>query len=116
MRSAADGSRQRISFCVVPPQPLWYAARDLKDEKDDPDEGLSPLAKSYRAATPWLNAVWQFTGSALFGVAVGYGVDRWMGWSPIGLIVGGMGGSAVGFYAFIRSANRLMDAGKKNGK
>lgn len=81
--------------------------------KDDPDEGLSPLARSYRAAAPWLAAVWQFVGAALFGVAVGYGADRWLGVSPVGLLIGGLGGSAVGFYAFIRAANRLMEEGKK---
>jgi hypothetical protein len=31
----------------------------------------------------------------------------------VGLLIGGLGGSAVGFYAFIRTANRLMDEGKK---
>lgn len=82
----------------------------------DPDEDLSALAKSYRAAEPWLSAVWQFTGSALFGVAAGYGLDRWLGIGPWGLIIGGMGGSAVGFYAFIRSANRLMEEQKREKK
>lgn len=82
----------------------------------DPDDGLSPLAKSYRAAAPWLNAVWQFTGSALFGVGVGYGVDQHWGTTPWGLIVGGVVGSGAGFYAFIRSTNRLLDAqSKKKG-
>lgn len=100
----------QVSHC--PPTPRLVRGARLKEGPEE-DEGLSPLAKSYRAATPWLNAVWQFTGSALFGVAVGYGVDRWLESTPWGLVVGGMGGSAVGFYAFIRSANRLMDAGKK---
>lgn len=98
----------------MPPGGLWYAARAL----EDPDDGLSPLAKSYRAAAPWLSAVWQFIGSALFGVAVGYGLDAWRGWEPWGLVVGGLVGSGVGFYAFIRSATRLADeqSKQKNGK
>ena len=87
----------------MPPQTVWYAARALKD----PDDGLSPLAKSYRAAAPWLSAVWQFTGSALFGVAAGYGVDKGLGSGPWGLIIGGLGGSAVGFYTFIHTTNKL---------
>ena len=49
----------------------------------------------------------------MFGVAAGYGVDKWLGTGPGGLIVGGLGGSAVGFYAFIRSTNRLLEAQKK---
>ena len=95
----------------MPPGGLWYAARAL----EDPDDGLSPLAKSYRAAAPWLSVVWQFIGSALFGVAVGYGLDQWRGWTPWGLVVGGLVGSGVGFYAFIRGALKLMDEQKKNG-
>lgn len=78
-----------------------------------PDDELSPLARSYRAATPWLNAVWQFTGSALFGVAVGYGVDRWWGTKPWGLIIGGLVGSATGFYAFITNATKLLNEQSK---
>lgn len=90
-------------------QTLCYLPRRLKE---DPNDGLSPLAKQSRAATPWLNAVWQFTGSVFFLVAVGYGVDKWVGTGPWGLVVGGLVGSGVGFYAFIRATNRLMDQGK----
>lgn len=93
-----------IAFCVVTGGALWYAARALKD----PNDGLSPLAKQTRAATPWLNAVWQFTGSVFFLVGVGYFSDAKLGTGPWGLVVGGLVGSAVGFYAFIRAANRLM--------
>lgn len=74
---------------------------------------MSPLARSYRAATPWLNAVWQFTGSALFGVAVGYGVDWKWGTKPWGLIIGGLVGSAAGFYAFITNATKLLNEQSK---
>lgn len=91
---------------------LWYAARVL----EDPDDGLSPLAKSYRAAEPWLSAVWQFTGSTGFGVLAGYGVDRWLGFEPWGLVVGGVVGSAVGFYAFIRTTTKLMDSQSSSRK
>jgi F0F1-type ATP synthase assembly protein I len=90
----------------------------LKDPSQDPEgkgnnDGLSPLAKQSRAATPWLNAVWQFTGSVFFLVGVGYAVDKYGGTGPWGLVVGGLVGSGVGFYAFIRAANRLMDQDKK---
>ena len=72
------------------------------------DDELSPLARAYQGAAPWLSAVWQFTGSALVGVAAGYAVDRWLGTGPWGLVVGGLVGSGVGFYAFIRAADRLL--------
>ena len=74
-----------------------------------PDDGLSPLAKSYRAAAPWLAIVWQFTGSVLVGVGMGYGLDWWVGTKPWGLLAGGLLGSGVGFYAFVRSATKLME-------
>jgi ATP synthase protein I len=77
---------------------------------------LSPLARTYRAAEPWLSAVWQFTGSALFGVVVGYGLDRWWGTKPYALLIGGLLGSAVGFYAFIRSVTRLLDEQSRKSK
>lgn len=91
---------------------VWYAARVLTD----PDDGLSPLAKSYRAAAPWLGAVWQFTGSAVVGVVMGYGFDRWTGFGPWGLVVGGLIGSGVGFYAFVRTTTRLMESQSKHRK
>jgi F0F1-type ATP synthase assembly protein I len=52
--------------------------------------------------------VWQFTGSVLVMVGGGYALDVYAATKPWGLIVGGMVGSGVGFYAFIRTANRLM--------
>lgn len=51
-------------------------------------------------------------------VGAGYALDTYAATKPWGLIVGGMVGSGVGFYAFIRTANRLMkeesDAKKQN--
>lgn len=79
------------------------------------DKQLSAVARIYQEAGPWLSAVWQFTGSTLVLVAVGYFVDRKLGTKPWGLVVGGLVGSAVGFYAFIRATNRLIDAKKKQG-
>ncbi len=73
------------------------------------DDGLSPVAKAYRAAAPWLNAVWQFVGFALVGVGVGYGIDTQWAHAPFGLLVGGLGGSVLGFLAFIRATNRLLE-------
>jgi F0F1-type ATP synthase assembly protein I len=47
------------------------------------------------------------------GVGAGYWLDQHFGWKPVGLLVGGLLGSAVGFYAFIRGASRLIDAQSK---
>jgi F0F1-type ATP synthase assembly protein I len=58
--------------------------------------------------------VWRFTGSALVGVGAGYAVDRYVvGTGSYGVLVGGLVGSGVGFYAFIRGATKLLDAQSK---
>ncbi|MEW6431532.1 MAG: AtpZ/AtpI family protein [Myxococcota bacterium] len=60
--------------------------------------------------------MWRFTGSALFGVAVGHGVDRWWGTKPWGLIVGGVVGSAAGFSAFIITTTKLLNEQSKRAQ
>ena len=76
-----------------------------------PDDELSPLAKSYRDAGPWLEAGSLLTGGAIFGVLAGWGVDRWMGWQqPWGIIGCSVLGIGVGFYGFIKA---VLKAGKK---
>jgi F0F1-type ATP synthase assembly protein I len=61
-----------------------------------------------------LAVVWRFTGSALVGVGAGYWIDKHFGVAPAGLVVGGLLGSGVGFYAFIRGATQLLDAQSKS--
>ena len=82
----------------------------------DPDDGLSPAGKAYRDAAPWLSAVWQLTGGTMVGAGLGYWVDHHFGVGPWGLLVGGLFGVATGFYAFIRSVTRLLDAQSKRKK
>ena len=80
----------------------------------EPDpEGLSPFARSLRTAGPWLNAIWQFIGSVLVGALMGYGFDRWIGKSPLGLILGVVLGISVGMYALIAASIRLSKVKKK---
>jgi len=71
----------------------------------EPDS--SALARVYREAAPWLSVAWQFTGSVLGGVAVGYFIDRQWGLTPWGLVVGGLAGSTLGFVAFLRATSRM---------
>jgi F0F1-type ATP synthase assembly protein I len=60
--------------------------------------------------------VWQFTGSAGVGAFAGYLVDRFFGVSPWGLLSGSLGGSGVGFWAFITATNTLSKAAKSGEK
>ncbi len=89
--------------------PPAFATRALVSGSDD---GLSPVAKAYRSAAPWLNAVWQFVGLSLLGVGVGYGIDSQWAHKPVGLLVGGLSGTVLGFLAFIRVTNRLLEKKK----
>jgi len=82
---------------------VWYALARLGDPNDD--EELSALARTYRSVGPWLGAVWQFTGSAGVCALAGYLVDRFFGVGPWGLLIGSLGGRAVGFWAFIVATN-----------
>jgi len=91
-------------FPVAPRGGLCYAAPALTEP--DP-EGLSPFARSLRTAGPWLSATWQFIGSVLVGAAMGYGVDRWLGSSPIGIVIGLLVGIGIGMYALISASIRL---------
>ena len=76
----------------------------------DPDEGLSPLAKGYRAAAPWLSAVWRLFGGVGMGVVAGVLLDRKFGSSPVATLLGSLIGMGIGFYGFIKG---VMDLSKK---
>jgi F0F1-type ATP synthase assembly protein I len=70
----------------------------------------SAVARAYRAAAPWLSVTWQFVGTVLVGVGVGWGVDQWLGSTKAyGLLVGGLVGSVLGLLVFIRSALKLLE-------
>ena len=43
-------------------------------------------------------------GAVAGGCLVGYGLDRWQGWSPWGLIAGATLGCVIGFLALVRLA------------
>lgn len=74
-----------------------------------PEDEASSVARAWRAAAPWLDATWQFVGSAMVGVALGYGADVALETKPYGLALGGLLGSAMGFWVFIRTSLRLLD-------
>jgi ATP synthase protein I len=77
----------------------------------DPDDELSPMAKTYREAGPWLEASSMLTGGAVFGLLAGWALDKWMGWNqPWGIIICSALGIVVGFVGFIRAVLKM---GKK---
>jgi ATP synthase protein I len=83
----------------------------------DPDDGLSPLAKGYRAAAPWLSVVWRLFSGVALGVVAGVFIDRWLDSSPVATLIGSLLGMGAGFYGFIQGVMALskqQDAAKKD--
>ena len=78
----------------------------------EPEDGLSPLAKSMRQAGPWLEVTSRLTGGALFGVLAGWGLDKAMGWDEQhwGIIICSALGLFAGFWGFISGVIKM---GKK---
>ncbi len=79
----------------------------------DKDQGESPLAKSTRAlqqraeqAGPAAGAGYTLIGAILLLGFVGYGVDRWQGTEPWGLVGGLLLGIVVGMYELAKTVWR----------
>lgn len=74
---------------------------------EEPGDELSPLARTYRTAGPWLAAVWKLIGGLLVGTVGGWFLDSKAGTGPAGLVVGALVGLGVGFYAFLKAVLAL---------
>jgi ATP synthase protein I len=70
-------------------------------------KGLGESAKAMQGALPWFGAVWKFVGGAVVGVLGGYWLDRWLGWTPWGMVALATVGIGVGFYGFIHDVTKL---------
>ncbi len=81
----------------------------MASEKPGTDKGdeLSSGARQMQEASPYIAAVWQLIGGAVFGVLAGYFLDKWLGTTPWILVGLTTVGIVVGFYAFIRSMAKL---------
>jgi ATP synthase protein I len=68
------------------------------------DEGMSDLARSYKAAAPYLNAGTQLVVSVMLFTGLGYLGDRYLGHRVMWmLMVGAVVGMVVGFVGFFRA-------------
>jgi F0F1-type ATP synthase assembly protein I len=73
-----------------------------------PEEDLSGVAKAYRSAAPWLNAVSRLTGGMVVGVLGGFWFDRLRATGTHwGVLVGSVVGISMGFIGFITSIMKL---------
>lgn len=63
-------------------------------------------ASVIRGLAPFLNIGVQLVVSTLLVGAVGWGIDEWVGTSPVGFVVGLLLGAAAGLYSVIRTILR----------
>jgi len=77
------------------------------------DKSRSPLTGSTKAlqenvtrAAPAAAAAYSMVGALLLLGAAGYGVDRWAGSEPWGVMIGLLLGMVVGFYELVKAVYR----------
>jgi F0F1-type ATP synthase assembly protein I len=68
--------------------------------KSKPVAAAAPEKRDFSGAEVGINLL----VSVLVAGALGYGLDRWLGWAPWGML----GGGALGFAAWLRTVWRLM--------
>ena len=87
--------------------------RPKQETIEDPDAGLSQLARAYRDAAPFLEIGWMFVASVGGFLWLGAWLDR--KWATPGrwIVVGGVLGIAVGFLHFFKVVMKLNQRKKK---
>ena len=61
----------------------------------------------------------QTSSEVVAGALIGWAIDKWLGSAPTGLLVGGIGGIAVGLTTLIRGAmraNRELEEARRGGR
>lgn len=64
------------------------------------------LQENVTRAAPAAAAAYSMVGALLLLGALGYGIDRWAGTEPWGVLIGLLLGMVVGFYELVKSVNR----------
>jgi ATP synthase protein I len=80
---------------------------DERPNRQQRKPGLGSTAQAMQKAMPWFGAVWKFLGGTMVGVLGGYWLDRWLGWTPWGMVALATLGMGVGFYGFIHDVMKL---------
>lgn len=74
-----------------------------QDRDPPPQDEQSQRAEWFR----YTGIGFEFIAAVLVCTAIGFGLDRWLGWSPWGLL-GGVGiGFALGLFQLVRAAKRI---------
>jgi F0F1-type ATP synthase assembly protein I len=69
-------------------------------------ESLKSFQGAVRQSGPAAMAAYSLVGAVLLLGAAGYGLDRWLGTEPWGVLGGLLLGVAVGFYELITMSSR----------
>jgi ATP synthase protein I len=78
------------------------SSREAKTEGPPPGSVSSGMARGFRLST-------ELVAGVLVGALIGWGLDRWLGISPWGLIVFLLLGFAAGVLNVVRAANEGSD-------
>ncbi len=81
----------------------------MGSEKQEP-KALSGVAQAYQKAGPYLDAAWSLVGSVGVWTGIGLWLDSRFHTAPWLVVVGSVGGMALGFYLFFK---RILAADKK---
>ena len=80
--------------------------RSESESKGQTDrEGDAGTASTGRAMALGFRILAELVAGVLVGVAIGWQLDRWSGWSPVFLIVFMMLGIAAGFWNIMKAVN-----------
>ena len=72
-----------------------------------PDKHPESQAESTRKSGLAYGAVISLVGAILVFLAIGWGVDKYFGTAPWGIVIGILVGAVLGFYQFIRISSQL---------
>ena len=69
-------------------------------------DGAGDWGRALREAAPYLGIGVSLAATMGLCVGAGYWIDKWLGSTPTGLIVGGVLGIAVALYQFFKTVSR----------
>ncbi len=78
-----------------------------RGEEEDPDDGLSELAKAYRSVGPFLHLGWTMAGALALFTLGGYWLDNTWGTKPWLTLTGSLLGITASFLELYRTVKRL---------
>jgi F0F1-type ATP synthase assembly protein I len=70
------------------------------------------ISEALRQVAPYTHLGWQLFATVALFTAIGWGVDKLLNISPIGIIIFSVGGIVIGLYSMLKSAKDLSEKRK----